>query len=88
LFWWQVVAAMKRGKVVCSDNITAKMSACFAPVGVIAIANAIKDMRAMTSLNLASNCLCGIDEFGDGTFNASGNAACFSFQSQHTLAHT
>ena len=35
-----------------------------------------KDKGAMTSLNLASNRLCGVDEYGNGTFNASGNAAC------------
>jgi hypothetical protein len=35
-----------------------------------------KDNGAMTSLNLASNRLCGVDQYGNGTFNASGNAAC------------
>jgi hypothetical protein len=35
-----------------------------------------KDKGAMTSLNLASNCLCGVNEYRNGTFNASGNAAC------------
>jgi hypothetical protein len=46
--------------------------------GVVAIANAIPDMRAMTSLNLAWNCLCGIDEYGDGVYDASGTACSVS----------
>jgi hypothetical protein len=44
------------------------------PEGPKAIARAIKDMGAMTSLNLASNNLCGINEFGDGVYDASGTA--------------
>jgi hypothetical protein len=35
-----------------------------------------KDKGALLSLNLASNCLCGVNEDNDGTFDASGNAAC------------
>jgi hypothetical protein len=49
------------------------------------IANDISDMRALSSLNLASNCLCGIDEHGRGTFDASGNAR-FRYHTQP--AHT
>jgi hypothetical protein len=46
------------------------------------LAGAIKVMGALLSLNLAENCLCGIDEFtiGDGTIDASGNT--------HPLYHT
>jgi hypothetical protein len=33
----------------------------------------LSDNRAMSSLNLAKNCLCGVDEDGDGTYDASGN---------------
>jgi hypothetical protein len=40
--------------------------------GIIAIANAIPNMGAMTSLNLASNALCGVNEYGIGTFDATG----------------
>jgi hypothetical protein len=44
--------------------------------GAITIANAIKDMRALTSLNLADNRLCGIWTNGygiqKGTFDSSG----------------
>jgi hypothetical protein len=35
-------------------------------------------MAALLSLNLASNCLCGLDKYGDGTFDASG-IACFHY---------
>jgi hypothetical protein len=41
-------------------------------VGAITLANALKDMRAMTSLNLADNMLCGINKHGSGTYDASG----------------
>jgi hypothetical protein len=47
--------------------------------GVIALANAIPDMGAMTSLNLASNCLCGLDEYGEGAYDDSGRYSLFSF---------
>jgi hypothetical protein len=42
----------------------------------VLITNDISDTRALSSLNLASNCLCGLDKYGTGTFDASGNA-CF-----------
>jgi hypothetical protein len=48
------------------------------PEGIIALANAIPDMGAMTSLNLASNCLCGLDEYGDGAYDASGTLCSLS----------
>jgi hypothetical protein len=48
--------------------------------GGFQLAGAIKDMGALTLLNLAENCLCGIDEIGDGTIDASGNT--------HPLYHT
>jgi hypothetical protein len=38
----------------------------------------IVDNGAMTSLNLASNYLCGIDEAGDGVYDASGTACSVS----------
>jgi hypothetical protein len=41
-------------------------------LGVTALANAVTDMRAMTSLNLASNALCGLDQYGRGIFDATG----------------
>jgi hypothetical protein len=40
---------------VCSDDIKAKLSACFESAGAIALADAIRDMRALSSLNLADN---------------------------------
>jgi hypothetical protein len=43
----------------------------------------VSDSGALSSLNLASNCLCGI-EHGFGTYDASGNAASF-FQTPHSL---
>jgi Ran GTPase-activating protein (RanGAP) involved in mRNA processing and transport len=38
------------------------------------LAVGIKDNGALSSLNLASNFLCGIDQYGNGTHDASGNA--------------
>jgi hypothetical protein len=38
------------------------------------LAIGIKDNRAMTSLNLAANCLCGINEYGGGVYDTSGAA--------------
>jgi hypothetical protein len=53
--------------------------------GITALADAIPDMGALTSLNLASNYLCGLDEDGDGTFDASGDA-CVHHHTQLTCA--
>jgi hypothetical protein len=53
-------------------------------VGPVAITDAIKDMGGLSSLNLASNFLCGIDGDGEGTFDASGDA-CFHHHTQLTL---
>jgi hypothetical protein len=39
------------------------------------LAGALKDHAALTSLNLASNYLCGIDKYGDGVYDASGVTA-------------
>jgi hypothetical protein len=39
----------------------------------VLIANDISDMGALSSLNLAENSLCGINEYFGGTFDASGN---------------
>jgi hypothetical protein len=44
--------------------------------GAIMLAPEIADNGALSSLNLASNHLCGINEYGQGTYDASGNA-CF-----------
>jgi hypothetical protein len=56
----------------------------------VLIANDISDMRALSSLNLASNCLCGLNEYGVGTFDASGNACfhCHSYSPAHTCLIT
>ena len=55
-FFKQIAAALEKAEIDIPADTKAKLSACFAPsVGVIALANAIKDMRARTSLNLASN---------------------------------
>ena len=45
------------------------------PEGAIALADGIKNNWALTSLNLSNNALCGIDEDGDGDFDASGVTA-------------
>jgi hypothetical protein len=37
------------------------------------IANDISNMAALSSLNLAENSLCGLNKFGQGTYDASGN---------------
>ena len=42
------------------------------------LAVGLSDNEALVSLNLASNCLCGIDKDGYGRYDASGNAASFS----------
>jgi Leucine-rich repeat (LRR) protein len=55
VFRWQIVAAIEKAKVVCSDDIKAKLSACFASAGAIALADAIRDMRAISSVNLLKN---------------------------------
>jgi hypothetical protein len=41
--------------------------------GIIALADVIPVMGALLSLNLAKNCLCGIDEAGNGKHNTSGD---------------
>ena len=46
--------------------------------GVIALANAIPDMGAMTGLNVASNYLCGIDEYGEAVYDATGTVCSLS----------
>jgi hypothetical protein len=51
-----VMAHMMPQVIHSLDTFLAATLTCFIPnLGVIAIANAIKDMRAMTSLNLANN---------------------------------
>jgi hypothetical protein len=39
----------------------------------------LRDNGTLSSLNLASNHLCGINEYGYGTYDASGNA-CFHYR--------
>jgi hypothetical protein len=51
----QIAAALKKAEIDIPVDTKAKLSACFASSGVIPLANAIKDTRALTSLNLASN---------------------------------
>ena len=43
------------------------------------LAVGIKDNGGMTSLNLASNQLCGLNMFGKGTYDASGNSLLDTF---------
>ena len=43
------------------------------PTSGFHLAGVIKNMGALSSLNLAENCLCGIDKYGRGTYDASGN---------------
>ena len=45
------------------------------PEGVIAIADAITAMGALTLLNVSNNQLCGLDEYRRGTYDASGVTA-------------
>ena len=42
--------------------------------GAIMLVPEIIDNGAMTSLNLAANCLCGINEYGGGVYDTSGAA--------------
>jgi hypothetical protein len=58
--------------------------------GAIILASELPDKVALSSLNLASDCLCGFDKWGNGTFNASGisKAAFVLFFITHSLAHT
>jgi hypothetical protein len=50
-----IVAAIKKAKVVCSDGIQAKLSACFESTGVIALADAIRDNAALTKVDAREN---------------------------------
>ena len=43
--------------------------------GAAALAPALAANGALTSLNLAGNLLCGLDEYGDGTYTAEGITA-------------
>jgi hypothetical protein len=63
---------------------------CLYPLSIAQsdIPDTLSDNRALTSLNLASNYLCGLDEDGDGTFDASGNACFIITPSSHVLACT
>jgi Leucine-rich repeat (LRR) protein len=59
------------------------------PEGIIALADVIPDMGALSSLNLASNGLCGLDTNGLGTFDASGISYAFIvIPSSHVLDRT
>jgi hypothetical protein len=89
-----LAAGLKGNQVVIELNIADNQLGWDANVeddmsGIIALADIIPGMGAMTSLNLASNCLCGVDEYG-GTFDTSGNACSLSHQtypSSHLIAH-
>jgi hypothetical protein len=54
-FFKQIAAALEKAEIAFPADIKAKLSACFASSGVIALANAIKDMRAILSVNLLAN---------------------------------
>ena len=43
--------------------------------GVIAVSDAIPTIGALTSLDISKNMLCGVEEFGIGTYDASGVTA-------------
>ena len=45
------------------------------PVGVIALADGIKNNGALTSLNVSNNALCGLDKYRRGTYDVSGVTA-------------
>ena len=45
------------------------------PQGAIALADAIKNNGALTSLNVSNNALCGLNKYGRGTYDASGVTA-------------
>jgi hypothetical protein len=54
-FFKQIAAALEKAEIDIPADTKAKLSACFASSGVIALANAIKDMRAISSVNLLMN---------------------------------
>ena len=45
------------------------------PEGVIALADAISAYGALAKLDISKNALCGIDEYGNGEYDASGMTA-------------
>ena len=53
----QIVNALRKAKVTCPEDIKKRLSACFVPSGVIALADAISANGAMTTLNISSNYL-------------------------------
>jgi Ran GTPase-activating protein (RanGAP) involved in mRNA processing and transport len=54
-FFEQIVAALEKAEIDIPADTKAKLSACFAQLGVIALADAIKNMGAMSLLNLSAN---------------------------------
>jgi hypothetical protein len=58
----------------------------FGAEGAKVVAQYISNNGALSSLNLASNCLCGIDKDGHGAYNASGNAN--PLYHMYALTHT
>jgi hypothetical protein len=71
-----LAAGLKGNQVIMELNIADSnlMSRGTDMSGIVALADVIPDMGALSSLNLASNCLCGLNEYGLGTFDTSGNA--------------
>jgi Ran GTPase-activating protein (RanGAP) involved in mRNA processing and transport len=65
--------ALKGNKIMTELNLSSNYVTEGGLSGVVALADAIPDMGALSSLNLAANRLCGIDEYGRGTYDASGN---------------
>jgi hypothetical protein len=72
-----LAAGLEGNQVITELNISSN-ALCFNSneradsSGVDAIVDAIPDMGAMTSLNLADNMICGINKYGNGTYDASG----------------
>jgi hypothetical protein len=54
-FFKQIAAALEKAEIDIPADTKAKLSACFASPGVITLADAIKDMGAISSVNLLKN---------------------------------
>ena len=73
--YWKEV---DREEIVEKQLPAGEQLATESPVGAIAIANAIKDMRAMTSLDISNNSIGLIDIFPDGYSKFSKQIDCWS----------
>ena len=51
----KIINALGKANVAYPENIKQKLSACFIPSGVIALAGVIPTMGAMTSLDVSNN---------------------------------